>query len=219
MRFQDRRQAGRTLATLLLARGDERPVVVAIPRGGVPVAYEIATALGAPLDVLVVRKIGAPGNPEFGVGAIAEGGIQVLSPPALAAARASPADVAPTIAREEQELERRLVAYRPGRALADVQGRTVVLVDDGLATGITAVAAVRALRRLGAAHVVLAVPVAAPESVVALRQEADDVVAAEVPARLGGIGSWYDDFTQTTDEEVLRLLGDPAVRPSPPPPP
>jgi putative phosphoribosyl transferase len=205
MPFRDRRHAGRLLAEAVARMGLERPVVVALPRGGVPVAYEVARALGAPLDVLVARKLGAPYNPEFGVGALAEGGVEVYNPRALASAGVTEAQMAPTVAREQAELSRRLDQYREGRSL-DVQGRPVVLVDDGLATGITAVAAVRALRQLGASPVVLAAPVGAPESCAMLEQEADDVLCLERPPHMGGVGAWYEDFSQTSDWEVRSLL-------------
>jgi putative phosphoribosyl transferase len=212
-RFRDRRDAGRRLAELLAPLREERPVVVGIPRGGVPVAAEIAHALGAPLDVTVVRKIGAPQNPEFAIGALAEGGVHVLSEQLVRALGLSDAQLAQLTARVERELQDRLARYRGGRPPTPLSGRTAVLVDDGLATGRSALAAVRSLRLRGAARVVLAVPVAAAPSAQELRRHADAVVCVEEPADLWAVGFWYEDFTPTSDGEVAALLaayGEPA---------
>lgn len=205
-RFQDRQAAGRALAERMLRMGLSQPVVLGLPRGGVPVAAEVAEALRAPLDVLVARKIGLPGQPEFGVGAIAEGGDPLLDDDVLARLGVSATDLAGTIRRERDELQRRVVHYRGDRPLPPLAGRSVVLVDDGLATGVTARASLRALRAAAPARLVLAVPVCAPDSAVALGAEADDVVCVLQPAGFGAVGAWYDRFDQTSDDEVLRLL-------------
>jgi len=206
VRFQDRRDAGRRLAALLEPFRDELPVVVGIPRGGVPVAAEVARALGVPLDVTVVRKIGAPQNPEFAIGALAEGGIHVLSERTVRALGLSEPELLALIARVEGELAERRVRYRGRGEPAPLSGRTVILVDDGLATGLSALAAVRSLRERGASRVILAVPVAAPESAQELRRYADEVVCVEEPSDLWAVGYWYEDFRPTTDEEVAVLL-------------
>ncbi|HWJ50289.1 MAG TPA: phosphoribosyltransferase, partial [Solirubrobacteraceae bacterium] len=208
VRFRDRHDAGRRLAALLGNLRDEHPLVVGIPRGGVPVASEVAGALGAPLDVAVVRKIGAPRNPEFAIGALAEGGVHVLSQRVVRALGLSDVALERLIARVALELEERLRVYRGGREPVELSGRTVILVDDGLATGSSALAAVRSLRKRGAARVILAVPVGAPESLAAMRAEADDVVCVEAPADLWAVGYWYEDFSPTSDEEVAALLAE-----------
>jgi putative phosphoribosyl transferase len=215
MAFRDRADAGRQLVPRLLHLRDEHPVVLALPRGGVPVAYEVARALGAPLDVIVVRKLGVPAQPELAMGAIGEGGVRVLNDDVLRVARSTPADVAVVEARERAELDRRAEAFRGGRAMLPVEGRTVIVIDDGIATGSTALAALQVARAHGARRVVLAAPVAPPETVREFEQAgvADEVVVVEQPARLFAIGSWYDNFAQTSDAEVVRLLHDT----SPPP--
>jgi putative phosphoribosyl transferase len=215
-RFADRHDAGRRLAALAKRFRDEDPVVVGIPRGGVPVAAEVARALDAPLDVVVVRKIGAPGNPEYGIGALAEGGVSVVSQEAVEALGLGSAELDSLIARTQRELDDRLRRYRGDRTPLPVEGRTVLLVDDGLATGRTAKAAAQALRRRGAQRVILAIPVAAPGSVDELRDSVDEVVSVQTPPDLWAIGFWYDDFRPTSDEEVAALLGQSAV-PDPPP--
>ncbi len=204
--FRDRRDAGRRLAALLEQARREHPVVVGIPRGGVPVAAEVARALGAPLDVAVVRKIGAPQNPEYAIGALAEGGVHLLSEDAVRALRLTEGERVALIAQVEDELEQRLRRYRGSRAPIELSGRTVILVDDGLATGRSALAAVRSLRRRGAARVILAVPVAARQSAQSLSDEADEVVCVEMPDNLWAVGYWYRDFSPTTDAEVAALL-------------
>lgn len=208
MRFADRTDAGRQLAAAVAPLDLDRPVVLALPRGGVPVGYEVARALNAPLDVLIVRKIGAPDQPELAVGAVAEGGQPELDAVLLDRLGLDRSDLAETIAAEQAELERRLRSYRGHRDGPQLAGATVVVVDDGLATGASAGAALRAVRRRGPARVVLAVPVAAPESVDRLRDEADDVVAVLQPRDFLAVGRWYADFTQTTDGQVIALLGD-----------
>ncbi|MFN8110345.1 MAG: phosphoribosyltransferase family protein [Thermoleophilia bacterium] len=181
-------------------------VVFGLARGGVPVAAEVAGALDAPLDVLVARKIGAPGNPEYGIGAIAEGDVRVLNHEALRALHVGDADLEAATARERAELAARVRRYRGGRPPREVTGRTAIVVDDGLATGGTARAALRAVRAMHPGRLVLAVPVGAPRTVAALRHEADDVVCLLEPESLWAVGAWYRDFSPTPDEEVTRLL-------------
>lgn len=206
MSFRDRADAGRQLARSLVDLGLDRPVVLGLARGGVAVAAEVARTLHAPLDVMVVRKLGYPLQPELALGAIGEGGVRVLNV-ALLAQLEVPDDVVEEVAgRETAELERRLAAYRGSRKALDMAGRVVVVVDDGLATGATAKAALSVVRQRGAARVVLAVPVAPPSAVRALQADADDIVCVEVSDRFFGIGQWYDDFRQVSDEEVGRLL-------------
>jgi putative phosphoribosyl transferase len=204
--FKDRHDAGRRLAALLEPYRSESPVVVGIPRGGVPVAAEVARALGTPLDVAVVRKIGAPQNPEYAIGALAEGGAHVISGEAVHALKLSLADLQALIAQADRELRERLDRYRGGRGPVELAGRTAILVDDGLATGSSARAALGSLRRRGAKRVILAVPVAARPSVRALREHADEVVCVEMPNDLWAVGYWYEDFAPTTEEEVTMLL-------------
>lgn len=206
VRFADRRDAGRRLASLLGDLCYENPVVVGIPRGGMPVAAEVARALKAPLDVVVVRKIGAPENPEYAIGALAEGNILVMDDEAVLGLRLGAAELDAAIERARGELVERQARYDAERPRLAVAGRTVLLVDDGLATGRSAQAAARSLRERGAARVILAVPVAAPQSARALRDSVDDVVCVEMPADLWAIGLWYEDFGPTSDEEVTALL-------------
>jgi predicted phosphoribosyltransferase/alpha-beta hydrolase superfamily lysophospholipase len=217
MEFLDRHDAGRRLASKLAPLAQEQPIVIALPRGGVPVAFEVARRLGAPLDVLAVRKLGAPGNPEFGVGAIAEDGSAVLNADAARRAGMTQESLDATVEREVRELRRRVERYRDGREPLDVRGRTVIVVDDGLATGLTNLAAVRALRARGAGRIVVAVPVGARESMALLSGEADEVVCLTVPPELLGVGQWYEDFSPVSDTEVLTLLGTIASAPAPPP--
>lgn len=181
-------------------------VVLGLPRGGVPVAAEVAEALGAPLDVIVVRKLGVPAQPELGMGAIGEGGVRVLDPELIRRAGVAPGAVEAVEHRERAELERRVRRFRGDRPAVPIEGRTAIIVDDGVATGGTARAAVQVARAHGAARVVLAVPVAAPEAVRELAGVADDVIALETPELMRAIGYWYDDFTQTSDEDVVALL-------------
>jgi putative phosphoribosyl transferase len=210
MTFRDRREAGRMLAVQLGGLMVEDPVVVALPRGGVPVAYEIARALDAPLDILAVRKIGAPGNPELGVGAIAEGGTAVLDSRNARRLGMTQELLDETVRREAAELARRVEAYRDARAPIDVRGRTVVMVDDGLATGLTDLAGVRALRARGASRIVVAAPVASREAMALLEREADAVSFLTIPRELRGVGLWYADFSPVSDDEVEALLARPA---------
>lgn len=206
MRFKDRTDAGRQLATRLqhLRRSDT--VVVALPRGGVPVGYEVACALDAPLDVLIARKLGAPGHPELGIGAVAQGGGFYLNPEAVAQLGVT-SDYVDEVTRSElAEVDRRLTAYRGERAPLDVRARTVILVDDGLATGATTRAAVHSLRRQAPRTLVLAVPVCAADTAAELSREVDEVVCVFSPEEFHAVGLWYDDFRQTSDEEVIELL-------------
>jgi predicted phosphoribosyltransferase len=205
--FADRREAGTVLADRLkqlAARNDV--VVLALPRGGVPVGYEVARVLGAPLDVFVVRKLGLPGHPELAMGAIASGDIRVLNEDVLELYPVPKAAIDAVTQTERLELARRERAYRDGRPLVPIEGRTVVLVDDGLATGSTMRAAVLAVGRLRPARVVVAVPVGAWETCHALREVADEVVCAFTPEPFRAVGLWYADFSQTTDDEVRQLL-------------
>ena len=204
--FEDREDAGRRLAERLSGYRDERPVVFALPRGGVPVAYEISRALGAPLEVLVARKLGAPGQPEFGIGAVAPGGVRVLNERAVGVL-GIPEEYLHRIAkRETEEMERRTRRFRGERPEPEVRGRTAILVDDGLATGVTARAAVEALRRREPRRLVLAAPVCAAQTAELLAPTVDELVCLESPPDLGAIGFWYRDFEQTSDEEVVHLL-------------
>jgi putative phosphoribosyl transferase len=219
MEFLDPRDAGRQLAPQLTQLAAENPIVIALPRGGVPVAFEVARALGAPLDVLAVRKLGAPGNPEFGVGAIAEDGTAVLDTETARRVGMTNEILRATIEREARELRRRVERYRDGRVPLEVRGRTVIVVDDGLATGLTDLAAVRALRTRGAGRIVVAVPVGARESVALVGEEADEVVCHTTPDELLGVGHWYEDFSPVSDADVLSLLGAAAAAQAPPPDP
>jgi putative phosphoribosyl transferase len=218
MRYDDRRSAGRQLAGHLERLRDQDVVVLGLPRGGVPVAYEVARALDAPLDVLVVRKLGVPWQPELGFGAIGEHGVRVLNRGILSEAGLDSAQQADVEEAERAELDRRVHSYRQGRAPLPVTGRTAVVVDDGLATGATAEAACRVVRGQGAGRVVLAVPVGPASTVAGLRQVADEVICPETVPVLGSVGAWYDDFTQTSDREVVSLLAEAAHSPADPPP-
>jgi putative phosphoribosyl transferase len=211
MSFLDRAGAGRRLAYELREFAQERPVIVALPRGGVPVAFEVARALHAPMDILAVRKLGAPGNPELGVGAVAEDGSGVFDAHSAAMLGMTEEALKTTLARESRELRRRVERYRDGRSQTPVRGRTVIVVDDGLATGLTDLAAVRALRKRGARQIIVAVPVGASGAVSMLAEEADRVVCLEVHEPLFGVGIWYHDFTPVSDEEVVALLGEASI--------
>jgi len=215
-RFDDRRDAGRRLAAHLLYVAAQRPVVVGLPRGGVPVAAELARELGAPLQTLVVRKLGAPGNRELAVGAIAEDGTVVLDPRIATSSGMTQATLERALSREARELGRRVWRYREARSADEVAGRTVVVVDDGVATGLTELAAVRALRANGASRIVVAIPVGSASAVAMLEDEADQVVCLMTPEPLFGVGAWYRDFSPTTDEEVVELLSEAAERTTPP---
>jgi putative phosphoribosyl transferase len=204
--FRNRQDAGRRLADRLAALREERPVVVGLPRGGVPVAAEVASALDAPLDVIIVRKLGVPAQPELGMGAIGEDGVRVLNETVVRAAGVPAGAIDAVEQRERAEVERRARRYRGDRARLSLDGRTVIVVDDGIATGGTARAAVQVARAQGARRVVLAVPVAPPGAVEEMRAVADEVVCVESPHGFAAVGQWYEDFTQTSDDEVVRLL-------------
>ena len=206
-RYQDRAAAGRELARRLAAYA-HRPnvLVLALPRGGVPVAYEVARALRAPLDVYVVRKLGVPGHEELAMGAIATGGVRVLNADVLRMLDIPPEVVDAVAARERHELERRERAYRDDRPPPDMRGKTVILIDDGLATGATMRAAVAALCAQGPARIVVAVPVGSPDTCAELGREVDEIICAETPDPFYGVGWWYEHFDQTTDAEVHDLL-------------
>jgi len=207
MLFRDRLDAGRRLAEKLSRyAGKSDVVVLALPRGGVPVAAEVARALDAPLDVFLVRKLGFPGQEELAMGAIASGGSRVLNTSLLRRLHVPPETVDAVAMRERRELDRREREYRGSHSPASVRGRTVILVDDGLATGASMHAAVAALRAQEPARIVVAVPVGAPSTCEDLRQIADEIVCAETPEPFAAVGQWYDDFSQTTDEEVRQLL-------------
>jgi putative phosphoribosyl transferase len=206
VRFRDRRHAGRLLAEAVVAARLPAPIVLALPRGGVPVAAEVALALGAPLEVFVSRKIGAPHQPELGIGAVAEGGVRVIDEPTVRYLQLSEQDLEERSRLEELEVGRRVDRYRAGRPLPSLTGRAVVLVDDGLATGVTAEAALRSLRRAEPARLVLAVPVCPPSTADRLAAVADDLICPHQPTDFSSVGAWYRDFDQTTDEEVAAGL-------------
>lgn len=206
MIFQDRVEAGRKLGAALRSLRSETPLVLGLPRGGVPVAREVAEALSAPLDVCVVRKVGAPFHAELGMGAVAEGGEVVLDEDIIRSVGATAEQVQQIVATKQREVEARCRLFRPHRSAPDVSGRTVIIVDDGVATGGTARAAIRAIKRRGAARVIFAVPVGATEALDALAAEADDVVCVMPRPDLMAIGEWYLDFRPTEDEEVISIL-------------
>ncbi|HEX4530868.1 MAG TPA: phosphoribosyltransferase family protein [Acidimicrobiia bacterium] len=206
--FPNRRAGGAALAALLSARRelDPDPVVVALPRGGVPVGVEVADALGAPLDVIIVRKLGTPGQPELAMGAIGEGGARILNHEVLDALRITDGELEAVAAREQRELDRRAQRLRAGRARVPLTGHTAILVDDGLATGSTARAAILVARAQGARRVVVATPVAPRSTVVELGEVADAVVCVATPEPFRAIGQWYVDFRPTSDDQVVALL-------------
>lgn len=204
--FLDRSEAGQILAKKLEQLRTERPVVVALPRGGVPVGLEIARQLDAPLEVVVVRKLGAPGNAEYGFGAIAEDGSYWINEDAAQSVGATGETLKEIVHRETVEIKRRVEIFKPAGSTLRVTGRTVILTDDGLATGVTAVAAARYLKNKGARKIILAVPVCAPDSARRLEAEVDEVICLERPENFYAVGAWYDDFAQLTDDEVLGIL-------------
>jgi putative phosphoribosyl transferase len=213
-RFKDRYDAGRRLADVLgsYARRDD-VLVLALPRGGVPVGYEVARALGAPLDVMQVRKLGVPGHEELAMGAIASGGVRILSQDVVQTLKISERVIATVAAAEEHELDRRERVYREGRPFPDLRGRIVILVDDGLATGSTMRAAAAALRAQGEDRLIVAVPVAPRETCDGLRDLVDEVICAVTPEPFLTVGEWYEDFTQTSDADVQDLLRRAAAEP------
>lgn len=224
MTFHDRRHAGRALAVALTKyAGRDDLQVLALPRGGVPIAYEVARALRAPLDVFLVRKLGVPGQEELAMGAIASGGVRVLNSAIVRMIGLDAAEIDVVAAQEQRELERRERVYRDRRGDYALAGKTVIVIDDGLATGATMRAAMQALRAHAPARVVVAVPVGAVETCALLRREADELVCLYTPEPFGGVGMWYDDFRQTEDAEVCELLAaavapdsvgrDPAIMP------
>lgn len=205
-RFHDRVDAGRQLASLLAGYQGDDPLVLGLPRGGIVVASEIARVLRAPLDAFIARKLGALEQPEFGVGAIAPGGVRIVDPASVRMAGMTEADLELVVERESAELLRRERRYRSGRAPLDVRGRTVILVDDGVATGVTARAAIASLRKLGARRIVLAVGVCAAGSAIELRREVDDLVCVLEPSDMAAVGLYFDDFEPVGDDEVISLL-------------
>lgn len=213
--FRNREDAGRRLAAKLAAHVDiatDDPIVLGLPRGGIPVAREVARKLDVPMDIFLVRKLGVPGQEELAMGSIATGGVQVLNGRVIDALNISPATVEQVAGREQVELRRREELYRGNRPQPDLHDRTVVLVDDGLATGASMKAAITAVRQLEAKRVVVAVPVAAPSTCRELERDADEIECAETPEWFMGVGQWYDDFHQMTDEEVQIILEEAGVR-------
>lgn len=212
--FRDRRQAGRELAGRLLKYGPESPVVLALPRGGVLVGYEVAAALDAPLDIVVVRKLGAPEQPELGIGAVVDGDAPegIVNQELVQALGISDAYLKQETARQIEEIRRRERRYRGDRPRVPVGGRTAIVVDDGIATGATVRAALRALRRAQPARLVLAVPVAPPDTVAAMQAEVDELVCLATPEPFIAVGRYFEDFSQPTDEEVVELLDRAAER-------
>jgi putative phosphoribosyl transferase len=215
-RFHDRHEAGQLLARQMTAyKGRDDVIVFALPRGGVPVGYEIARELGAPLDVFVVRKLGVPWQPELAMGAIAADGIEVLNGDVVTGYNIPPHVIRAVAVRESDEVQRRLLQYRGDRLFPVITGKIAIVVDDGLATGSTMKAAVRAIRQRHPSSVVVAVPVAATDTCRELRREVDDIICLHTPREFSAVGLWYEDFSQTTDEEVRHLLGQPTVAQSP----
>jgi putative phosphoribosyl transferase len=217
MPFRDRPDAGQQLAQRLSELDLEAPVVLGLPRGGVPVAAPVARLLGAPLDIILVRKLGVPSQPELAMGALGEDGVRVLNDDVLVTTSVTDDELQAVTRREQAELEARAARFRRGRPRVELEGRTAIVVDDGIATGSTARAAIRVARAHGAARVVLAVPVAPPRTCEHMRDEADAVVCLEQPARFWAVGQFYRDFSQTTDDEVVALLDEAAQRDPPRP--
>ena len=206
-RFADRRAAGRELAQRLLKYADQSDtIILALPRGGVPVAYEVAQELKLPLDVWIVRKLGLPGREELAIGAIASGGIRILNKDIIQALRLGQTTIDSVTESERKELQRREGQYRGDRPGLDLHQHTIILIDDGLATGASMLAAVHALRTQDPARIIVAVPAAAPQAIELLRTEVDEVIFIIAPYEFNGVGHWYEDFSQTTDDEVQMLL-------------
>ena len=204
--FTDRRHAGQELGHALHRYAGTNPIVLALPRGGVPIGREIASALDAELDVLIIRKLGAPNNPEFAIGAVGEGGAVVLDEQTVVSMHMDDATLERIVTETRREIDRRVDAYRRGRSLPSLAGRTVIIVDDGLATGSTAAAAVEVIKSLGAEDIVLAVPTGSHQAVTLLRDRCDEVICLEEPPWFGSVGAQYESFPQVSDEEVLALL-------------
>lgn len=206
MVFENRREAGKQLGSKLLQYRTESPYVLAMPRGGVPIGFEVAKVLHAPLDVIVVRKIGLSGDPEFGIGSIAEGGVEVLDRTTIEVLGIDEEEIKDTIRLEEEELKRIVKVYRGDRPLPKLKGMTAILVDDGMATGITAKAAVEAVRKLNPKQIILALPVCALDTVEGLKKLADEAICLVAPSEFMAVGLWYKDFSQMSDEEIVKLL-------------
>ena len=206
MAFRDRSDAGRKLAEELEQFAEEDLIVLGMPRGGVEVAFEVAQALQAPLDVIVIRKLGAPSNPEFGFGAIGPNGVRILDDQSVRMLGLSEEDIERVAEREREELERRIEEYRGERTMPDMEGKTLIVVDDGAATGGSARAAVRALKEMNPGKLILALGVAPPDTAEELRQEVDELICLETPSAFMAVGQWYSNFSQTTDEQVVELL-------------
>ena len=206
MLYEDRTDAGRQLALRLEKLRGSDPVVLALARGGVVIGYEVARSLCAPLEVITARKLGAPVQPEFGFGAVGPGGVRVLDADSVRLLGLMPEQIEQIVGAETAEMERRDLRYRGGRERIDVAGRTAILVDDGLATGVTARAAVLAIRQWCPSRLILAVPVSPPDTAVALAREVDEMICLATPSDFRAVGQWYRDFDQTTDEEVIELL-------------
>ena len=204
--YRNRNDAGIRLADELCKKFKNNVLVLGLPRGGVPVAFPVAVALRAPLDVLVARKLGAPGQPELGIGAIAPGGVRVINQSLVHSLGITAGEIEVLVRNETAELNRRLIKYRGNRPFPEISGRTVILVDDGLATGFTAKAAIRSVRMQNPGRLIFAAPVCALDSAKKLESEVDELICLETPVDFGAVGYWYDDFSQTTDEEVLALL-------------
>ena len=205
-KFPNRAEAGRVLGLHLLGLARENPVVVALPRGGVPVALEVARQLRAPMELFVVRKIGLPGHPELAMGAIGEGGGQYFDTELMRRLGVSRGNLEPVEEKEQLELERRVAIYQKGRKATSISGRPVIIVDDGAATGTTARVAIDAMRAKGASRVIVAVPVASSEAIAELRQHADEVVSVLRPTSFAAVGQWYRDFAQLSDRDVMEML-------------
>ena len=204
--FQNRQQAGQKLAKNLQQYKSKKPIILGIPRGGVVVAHEVAKALQAPLDVIVARKIGAPLQPEFAIGAIAPGDIRVFNEESVRYFSLNKQDLDALVFREQQEMERRIDLYRAGRKKLALKDQTIIVIDDGLATGLTALAAVRSVKKAGAKEIILAVPVAAADTIRKMQPEVDNIIYLSAPKDFGAVSQFYADFPQATDEEVIGLL-------------